>query len=201
MSKDSAQALTLAELPDLRHKTEAVSQFLRQQIAAHLETLRPLFAPERVLGKSAGGKVDVQGSERALSELQQSYRNFTRKPYDLPETFDTNWLTLVGNALELHPWEYAYQVQGKPVSISSPVRWVVNYRRYPTSGSRTAISSSLDSQVHPRQTRPGLSAEDQAHRSKIFHPPRQARAIIISAGRIGRPFIWHRQRAPSQRAL
>ena len=128
MSKDSAQALTLAELPDLRRKTEAVSQFLRQQIAAHLETLRPLFAPERVFGKSAGGKVDVQGSERALSELQQSYRNFTRKPYDLPETFDTNWLTLFGNALELHPWEYAYQVQGKAVSISSPVRWVVNYR-------------------------------------------------------------------------
>ena len=116
MSKDSAQALTLAELPDLRRKTEAVSQFLRQQIAAHLETLRPLFAPERAFGKSAGGKVEVQGSERALSELQQSYRNFTRKPYDLPETFDTNWLTLVGNALELHPWEYAYQVQGKPVS-------------------------------------------------------------------------------------
>src|ERR1043166_1009733 len=128
MSNDSGQPLTLAQLPDLRRKTEGVSQFLRQQIAAHRETLRPLFAPERVLGKNAGGKVEVQGSERALVELQQSYRNFTRKPYDLPETFDNSWLGLVGNALELYLWEYNYSVKEKPITITSPVRWAVSYR-------------------------------------------------------------------------
>jgi len=128
MSNASTNSLTLPELPELRRKTEAVSQFLRQQIATHLETLRPLFAPERIFGKSAGGKVDVPGAERALTELQQSYRPFTHKPYDLPETLDTNWLSLVGNALELHPWEYVHQVQGKNITMSSPVRWVVNYR-------------------------------------------------------------------------
>ena len=47
------------ELPELRRKTESVSRFLRDQIAEHLETLRPLFAPERTLGKYAGGKVEV----------------------------------------------------------------------------------------------------------------------------------------------
>src|SRR6266850_4174795 len=128
MSNASTNSLTLPELPELRRKTEAVSQFLRQQIATHLETLRPLFAPERIFGKSAGGKVDVPGAERALTELQQSYRPFSHKPYDLPETLDTNWLSLVGNALELHPWEYVHQVQGKNITMSSPVRWVVNYR-------------------------------------------------------------------------
>jgi hypothetical protein len=128
MSNASTNSLTLPELPELRRKTEAVSQFLRQQITTHLETLRPLLAPERVFGKSAGGKVDVPGAERALTELQQSYRPFSRKPYDLPETLDTNWLSLVGNALELHPWEYVHPVQGKDITMSSPVRWVVNYR-------------------------------------------------------------------------
>jgi hypothetical protein len=128
MSNASIHSLTLPELPELRRKTEAVSQFLRQQITTHLETLRPLLAPERVFGKSAGGKIDVPGAERALTELQQSYRPFSRKPYDLPETLDTNWLSLVGNALELHPWEYVHQVQGKDITMSSPVRWVVNYR-------------------------------------------------------------------------
>jgi hypothetical protein len=34
----------------------------------------------------------------------------------------------VGNAPELHPWQYAHQVQGRPITMSSPVRWVVNYR-------------------------------------------------------------------------
>lgn len=128
MSQKSAGELSLQDLPELRRKTESVSRFLRDQIAAHLETLRPLFAPERIFGKYAGGKVEVSGGERALAELQQNYKAFTRKPYDLPETLDPNWLALVGNALELHPWEYLHQTQGKSITMSSPVRWAVNYR-------------------------------------------------------------------------
>src|SRR5438309_6985410 len=128
MSEGPGKVLSLQELPELRRKTESVSRFLREQIAAHLETLRPLFAPERVFGKYAGGKVDLPGVERTFAELQQSYRNFTHKPYDLPETLDSNWLALVGNALELHPWEYVHQTQGKSITMSSPVRWAVNYR-------------------------------------------------------------------------
>ncbi len=128
MSDEPTKALTLQELPELRRKTEAISQFLRQQIVAHLETLRPLLAPERLFGKYAGGKVEVGGADRALAEMQQSCRPFTAKPYDLPETFDTNWLTPVGSALELHPWEYPHPIQGKAITMSSPVRWVVNFR-------------------------------------------------------------------------
>jgi len=128
MSDEHGNAWSLQELPELRRKTESVSRFLCGQISAHLETLRPVFAPERIFGKHAGGKVEVAGAERALVELQQNYKPFTRKPYDLPETLDMNWLGLVGNALELHPWEYVHEVQGKPVTITSPVRWMVNYR-------------------------------------------------------------------------
>ncbi len=120
--------LTLAELPELRRKTEAVSKFLQTQIAGHFETLRPVFAPERVLGKYAGGKVDMPGTESALAELKQRYKPFTSKPYDLPSDLETNWLMLVGSALDLYPWEYVHNVQGKPITMSCPVRWVVNYR-------------------------------------------------------------------------
>lgn len=128
MSDQPVRTLTVQELPELRRKTEAVSQFLQKQLAAHLETLRPLTSPERVFGKYAGGKVDVAGADRALMELQQHYRPFASKPYDLPRDFDTNWLTLVGNALELYPWEYVHPVQDKPITITAPVRWVLNYK-------------------------------------------------------------------------
>src|SRR4051812_16181326 len=128
MSDASATPLTLTELPELRRKTEAISKFLREQIAAHLETLRPLFAPERLLGKYAGGKVDVPGVERSYTDLQKSYKPFVQKPYDLPETLENSWLPLVGNTLDLYPWEYIHPVQGKPITMSSPVRWVMNYR-------------------------------------------------------------------------
>jgi hypothetical protein len=122
------QSLTLQELPELRRKTEAISQLLKQQIAGHCETLRPLLSPERIFGKLAGGKLEVPGADLALEELKQNYRQFIGKPYDLPADFNPNWLTLVGNALELHAWDYVHQIQGKNITMSSPVRWVMNYR-------------------------------------------------------------------------
>ncbi len=128
MNQEPVKTLTLQELPELRRKTEAVSRFLQQQITTHLETLRPLFAPERLFGKYAGGKVEAPGADRALAELQQRYQPFTTKPFDLPSDLDTHWLTLVGNSLELYPWEYVHQAQSKVITMSSPVRWAVNYR-------------------------------------------------------------------------
>jgi len=128
MNQEPVKTLTLQELPELRRKTEAVSRFLQQQVATHLETLRPLFAPERLFGKYANGKLEVPGAERALAELQQRYQPFTKKPYDLPSDLDNHWLTLTGSSLELYPWEYVHQSQGKTITMSSPVRWAVNYR-------------------------------------------------------------------------
>ncbi len=128
MSDDSSRSLTLAELPELRRKTEAASHFLQKQITAHLETLRPLFAPDRMFGKLGGGRAEVPGADRALAELQQRYRPFTVRPYDLPADLETAWLALVGSSLDLHPWEYVHEIQGKTITMSSPVRWVINFR-------------------------------------------------------------------------
>jgi len=158
MSNETERALTLQELPELRRKTETISRFLQAQLTAHLDTLRPLFAPERVLGKCAGGKTDPPGAERALAELQEKYRAFTHKPYDLPETLDHNWLTLVGNALELQPWEYAHPAQGRPITMTSPVRWVVGYRGNCTLG----------------QVRSGLAGQDAVR-------PDSLRQFVVNA--------------------
>ena len=128
MSDDSTKSLSLAELPELRRKTETVASFLQQQIATYLETMRPLFAPDRLFGKYAGGKVEIPEAEKALAELRQRYRPFTSRPYDLPTDLDTSWLPLVGSVLDLHPWTYEHQVQGKSITMSSPVRWAINFR-------------------------------------------------------------------------
>jgi hypothetical protein len=141
MSESQAPSLTLPELPELRRKTEAVSQLLRQQIATHLETLRPLLGPERIFGKHAAGKIEASGAEAAVSELQQAYKKYTAKPYDLPTDFSTSWLTLIGNALDIYPWEYIHDIQGKAITMSSPVRWAVNYRsNYTLAQAKNALS-------------------------------------------------------------
>ena len=147
MSESHAPTLTLPELPELRRKTEAVSQLLRQQITTHLETLRPLLGPERIFGKHAGGKTEASGAEAAISELQQAYKKYTPKPYDLPDEFSTSWLTLVGNALELQAWEYGHDIQGKMITLTSPVRWAVNYRSNYT---LTQVKNALAGKEAPR---------------------------------------------------
>ena len=105
----------------MRLKTERVSQALAQQLASHLETLKPLYSPERIFGKLAGGKVEVATAERAMSELKEKYQPFTGKPFLLPSEFDSNWLSLAGTSLELIPWDYVHEVGGKPVTMITAI--------------------------------------------------------------------------------
>jgi hypothetical protein len=128
MSDSETKPITFQDLPELRRKTDVVSKFLHQQLSQHLETLRPLLAADRVFGKHAGGKAEVTGAERSLIELQQHYRQFTNKPYDLPRDFETQWLTLVGTALELYPWDHEHVIQDRTIMVASPVQWVVNFQ-------------------------------------------------------------------------
>jgi len=123
--------VTLQELPEIRRKTESIAKLLHEQLKQHLDTIRLLLGPERVFGKHAGGRSEVPGAERALNELQQAYKEFSGKPFDLPVEFDPHWLTLVGNRLDLHPWDYSHDAkagtESKSITMTSPLRWVVSY--------------------------------------------------------------------------
>jgi hypothetical protein len=130
MSKDETRKVSLADLPELRRKTEAVSNFLHGQLAQHLETLRPLVAPGRVLGKHAGASSEAVWGKRALPEVEQKYTQHG-KLFRLPQEFDVAWLNAISDSIELHPWEYTHEIatrQGpKKVTMTSPVRWIAAY--------------------------------------------------------------------------
>src|SRR5262244_937433 len=110
-SDKRAKPLTFEELTTLRRKTEAVSKFLQERLAAHLETLRPILSPERVFSKFLGTKGDHALADRAFVQLQQNYRPFSTRPFDVPSEFDPQWLTLVGNRLALSPGEYTHEAR------------------------------------------------------------------------------------------
>jgi hypothetical protein len=156
----ATKPLTFQELPELRRKTEAISKFLQDQLLTHLETLRPILSPERLFGKyagSVGSKGESPLADRALSQLQQGYRPFSAPPFDLPSEFDQYWLTLVGNRVTLHPWDYMYQArterESRPIGMTSPVRWVVSFASaYTLSHVRQALAGKGERRAeHVRQ--------------------------------------------------
>src|SRR5215813_1734368 len=87
MNEHQSPALTFTQLSEQRRRTDAIARLLRDQLNRHLETLRPVLAPERVLGKLTGAKTEAAGAERALVELREKYRDFTTPPYNLAPEF------------------------------------------------------------------------------------------------------------------
>src|SRR5687768_13892859 len=131
MSGGGSKSMTFEELAQQRRNTELIAKLLREQLAKYLETLRPIFVPERVLGKYTGAKADVPGSDRVFADLQQKVRDFSKQPFDLPTELDAQWLTLVGNRLELYPWEYRHEAktekESRGITMTAPVKWIVTY--------------------------------------------------------------------------
>lgn len=155
-----SQPLTFQELPELRRRTEAVSKFLQAQLLAHLETLRPLLSPARVFGQyvgAVGTKGDTSLADRAFAQLQQSYKPFSTRPFNLPSELDPYWLTLVGNRITLYPWEYTYEArterETKLIVMTSPMRWVMGFTSaYTLSQVRQAVAGKGEARPeHIRQ--------------------------------------------------
>jgi hypothetical protein len=137
--------MEFAELTMQRQQTEAVSMILLSQLQDYLETLKPLLAPQRLLGKYVGGKAEVPGADRALAQLQELYKGLPIQPYNLPRDFDSQWLTLIGDDIQVHPWEYCHEVKTengvKGITITSPLSWVVTFGgQYTFSQFRLALS-------------------------------------------------------------
>ncbi len=157
MSDPSQIALTLQELPDVRRRTEGTAKLLHEQLTQHLDVLSPLLSPERLLGKAAGAKADVPGAELALSELQRNYKEFVPKPFELPSELDHQWLTLIGNRLKLHRWEYIHPAksgeQTVPITMTSTVRWLLCYAsHYTVAQAKAALSGKEPRRIeHLRQ--------------------------------------------------
>ena len=137
-------ALSIEQLSDLREKTEAVSELLRGQLSAHLETIRPILGPQHLLGKHvrAGLRSEAHGADRAFHELKAQYAQVGQRPFGLSKELNEDPISIEGK-LELYPWEYTHTLEdGKQITMTSPMRWVVAYRSgYTLAGLRKALAS------------------------------------------------------------
>ena len=132
MSDEPQKKLTLQELPDVRRRTEGIARLLRDELEQHLKVFQPLLAPERLLGKAAGARADAPDSERHISAIRHKYKDLAAAPYNLAAELESHWLTLVGNRLDLQPWEYIHEAtdqrETKAITMTSTVRWILCYK-------------------------------------------------------------------------
>jgi hypothetical protein len=148
--------LNLEDLTEIRKHTDGIAQFLKNRLSSTLQTLQPLLAPQRVLGRHAGGKEDPASSNKALAELKENYATVRGSPFALLQELDEDWIKEIGTRIELYPWEYIHEAQSdegiKQITITCPVRWVLNYRSgYSLSELRQALGSPGARHEHVRQ--------------------------------------------------
>jgi hypothetical protein len=152
LMEQSQKSLTMEEISSLREQTEAISQLLQQRIRGYLETLRPLFAPSRLLGNYVGAREDVVGAPRVFKQLQELYQKISGQPFSLHGEIEKEHLSFVENQLELFPWQYAHEAksggENRLVTITTPVRWVLTYR---SAWSMSQLLQVLEGKTERRQ--------------------------------------------------
>ena len=123
---------TTKRLLSLRKLTRAVGELLRSQLKDHLGLLTHCFRPKAFFGEYAEGAKDyVKGAETNFKELQSTYESICgTRPYNLPKEFKTP-LVLAGSLPEITPYEYVHEAkadgQAKPISVSTPLKFTLNY--------------------------------------------------------------------------
>ncbi len=120
------------EFLKLRQATEKISNVLTKRLKTHLEILKPLFLPRKLLGtyiKSAF-RDEVAGSDKSFATLQERYASICEKPFKLPRKLKAP-LAPIANQLEVTPYQYPLNIEDadtRVVQITSPTRWILSYR-------------------------------------------------------------------------
>lgn len=116
----------------LRQSTEKIVGALGKRLKAHLEVLKPLFMPRKLLGtfvKSAAVD-EITGSDKAFAELQKTYAAVCEKPFGLPKKLPAP-LAPISGQLDATPFKYTVypgESKDKATTITAAARWILSYR-------------------------------------------------------------------------
>lgn len=125
------KSLDNQEFLKLRGATEKISAELTKRVKHHLNVLRPLFVPRKLLGTyvRSGTMEEVPGSDKAFAELQERFSAVAQKPFGLSPKLKTP-IPPITNRLEAVPFQYSLSSEGatdKPITITSAAKWVISF--------------------------------------------------------------------------
>lgn len=115
----------------LRQTTGKIADSLKNRLQTHLSVLKPLFAPQKLLGTYTRNslKEDMPGSDKAFAKLQQRYAAICEKPFGLRKEL-TPPLPVISSQLIGTPYKYnlpAGKDEKKTITITSPIRYILSY--------------------------------------------------------------------------
>jgi hypothetical protein len=150
----NTKEIDLQEMGTLRDASQRISQILTRRLSGYLSTLRPLFAPHKVLGEymESAFSQSVPGADKNFTEIEEQYKLIARETFNISSKLGTP-LPNIKNEIGIRPWEYLHSLDNDPnqvVRISTPVRWVLSY-----SGGHT-----LNDQLIDRTRRESLDVAD-----------------------------------------
>jgi hypothetical protein len=124
--------LDSAEFLKLRQATEKISNALNKRVKGHLEILRPLFMPRKLLGTyvKSSGTDEVSGSDKAFATLQEKYAAVCESPFGLPKKLQAP-LPPISNHLDAVPFQYQLDCEGaggKAIMVTSTTKWLISFR-------------------------------------------------------------------------
>jgi hypothetical protein len=141
------QPFDIARLLALRALTTALAEQLASQARDYLANLAPLLSPRSLLGELIRGeKASVRGAEAAFQELARLYQPIARvQALNLQPDLRAP-LDLFGITPEIFPASYSFTPEGssRPLTIVTPLKWVLVYRDVGPQRLRELIAS------HPR---------------------------------------------------
>jgi len=120
------------EFLSLRQNTEKIGDALSKRLKSHLDVMRPLFMPRKLLGtyiKSAVNE-EITGSDKAFAELQKQYAAICEKPFGLSKKLHPPLPPISG---KLDAAAFTYQInpgdsQDKATTVTAATRWILSYR-------------------------------------------------------------------------
>ncbi len=120
--------IDLAQMAPLRDVSQKISQYLQETLSGYLSPLAPLLAPNRVLGEHLQGysRDRLPDADKNFAQLEERYVRLCQHHFRLPSKIRSP-VSSIKTTLDVHPWEYLYEVGDRTIIISSPVKWVLSY--------------------------------------------------------------------------
>jgi hypothetical protein len=116
----------------LRKNTEKIAEILDKRLKGHLDILKPLFTPRKLLGSyiKSVNMGDVPGSDKAFAQLQEQYAAVCETPFGLPKKLQIP-LSPISSQLDAVPFKYSIYIadsQEKATNIIAAARWILSYK-------------------------------------------------------------------------